>query len=242
MPRPDCGRWSTATGRSGSARRSDGREARPRARRTRAVGGPGSRAPGGPKGASSGAKAASGSSTRRYSRRVWGPLVDEHTISVDQAPIFYRSAPVASGVSTPLYLHGVPTSSDDWSGLLERTGGIAPDLIGFGRSSKAANLEYTLAGLATFLERFLAEVGVERVTLVAHDWGAAACDPAPVPGHGRTRSGSGRGRSGAAAYAGASAVGGARPVAGARVCGRLRTAAAPCHGGADRSRRTLAVA
>ncbi|TML99943.1 MAG: alpha/beta fold hydrolase [Actinobacteria bacterium] len=212
-----------------------------------------------------------------------GPLVDEHTISVDQAPIFYRSAPVPSGVSTPLYLHGVPTSSDDWSGLLERTGGIAPDLIGFGRSSKAANLDYTLAGLATFLERFLVEVGAERVTIVAHDWGAAAglvfaqrrpqaidrlvlcdavplldgspargmepvrpgdaaCDPAPVPGHGRIRSGSGWGRSGAAADVGASAVGRAGPVAGARVCGRLRTAPAPCHGAADRSSRTLAVA
>ena len=99
--------------------------------------------------------------------------VDEHTISVDQAPIFYRSASVASGVSTPLYLHGVPTSSDDWSGLLERTGGIAPDLIGFGRSSKAANLDYTLAGLTQFLERLLAQLGLERFTLVAHDWGAA---------------------------------------------------------------------
>jgi pimeloyl-ACP methyl ester carboxylesterase len=58
--------------------------------------------------------------------------------------------------------------------LLERTGGIAPDLIGFGRSSKAANLDYTLAGLAAFLERFLAELGLERVALVGHDWGAAA--------------------------------------------------------------------
>ncbi len=58
--------------------------------------------------------------------------------------------------------------------MLERTGGIAPDLIGFGRSSKAANLDYTLAGLSAFLERLLAELSVERVTLVAHDWGAAA--------------------------------------------------------------------
>jgi pimeloyl-ACP methyl ester carboxylesterase len=57
--------------------------------------------------------------------------------------------------------------------LLERTGGIAPDLIGFGRSSKAANLDYTLEGLATFLERVLGELEVERVTLVGHDWGAA---------------------------------------------------------------------
>jgi pimeloyl-ACP methyl ester carboxylesterase len=100
--------------------------------------------------------------------------VEDHTISVDQGPIFYRSAPLARPVPTPLYLHGVPTSSDDWCGLLARTGGIAPDLIGFGRSSKAANLDYTLDGLATFLERFLDHVGVERITLVAHDWGAAA--------------------------------------------------------------------
>lgn len=68
----------------------------------------------------------------------------------------------------------MPTSSDDWSGLLERTGGVAPDLIGFGRSSKAANLDYTLTGLSAFIERFLAELGLEHVTIVAHDWGAAA--------------------------------------------------------------------
>lgn len=58
--------------------------------------------------------------------------------------------------------------------MLERTGGIAPDLIGFGRSSKAANLDYTLGGLAVFLGRFLTVLGLERVTLIGHDWGAAA--------------------------------------------------------------------
>jgi pimeloyl-ACP methyl ester carboxylesterase len=58
--------------------------------------------------------------------------------------------------------------------LLERTGGIAPDLIGFGRSSKAANLDFTLGGLAAFLDRFVTELGPERVTLIGHDWGAAA--------------------------------------------------------------------
>jgi pimeloyl-ACP methyl ester carboxylesterase len=102
--------------------------------------------------------------------------VEEHTISVGQGPVFYRSAPAptANPVSTPVYLHGVPTSSDDWCELLRRTGGIAPDLFGFGRSSKAANLDYTLDGLATFLERVLDELGVERVKLVGHDWGGAA--------------------------------------------------------------------
>lgn len=124
--------------------------------------------------------------------------VDEHTIEVAGAPVFYRSAPSATGAPA-LYLHGVPTSSDDWTELLERTGGIAPDLIGFGRSSKAGNLDYTLAGLVEFLERLLAQLGVDRVRLVAHDWGAAAglvlaqrqpelverivvCDPLPLTG------------------------------------------------------------
>ncbi len=98
--------------------------------------------------------------------------VDEHTISLDRLPVFFRSAP--AGRSTVLYLHGVPTSSDDWVEFLELTGGLAPDLIGFGRSAKTGNLDYSIGGHANFLERLLAELGVERVKLVAHDWGAAA--------------------------------------------------------------------
>jgi len=96
--------------------------------------------------------------------------VDEHTIQLDGTPVFFRDA--ESSRVPPLYLHGLPTSSDDWLGLLERTGGIAPDLIGFGRSSKAGNLDYTLEGHADFIERLLGELGVGRVQLVAHDWGA----------------------------------------------------------------------
>lgn len=72
-----------------------------------------------------------------------------------------------------LYLHGVPTSSEDWNAFLERAGGIAPDLIGFGRSSKAANLDFSLQGLASFVELFVSGLGVKRFKLVAHDWGAA---------------------------------------------------------------------
>jgi pimeloyl-ACP methyl ester carboxylesterase len=124
--------------------------------------------------------------------------VDEHTIEVAGAPVFYRSAPSPAG-TPPLYLHGMPTSSDDWLTLLERTGGVAPDLIGFGRSGKGGHLDYTLAGLAEFLERLLGALALERVSLVAHDWGAGAalvfaqrnperierlvlCDPLPLTG------------------------------------------------------------
>jgi pimeloyl-ACP methyl ester carboxylesterase len=97
--------------------------------------------------------------------------VDEHTISLDDSPVYYRSAD-RSGVPT-LYLHGIPTSSDDWLEFLGRTGGIAPDLIGFGRSGKGGHLDYSLTGLAGFVERLLDHLGVEEVQLVGHDWGAA---------------------------------------------------------------------
>jgi pimeloyl-ACP methyl ester carboxylesterase len=106
--------------------------------------------------------------------------VDEHTITLDQAPFFYLTAPApgttprAPGSGTPvLYLHGIPMSGDDWIPFLERTGGIAPDLPGFGRSSKAGNLDYSIDGHAAFIERLLEHLRVDRVMLVAHDWGAA---------------------------------------------------------------------
>jgi pimeloyl-ACP methyl ester carboxylesterase len=97
--------------------------------------------------------------------------VDEHTIELAGSPAFYRTAP-APGVPT-LYVHGVPTSSDDWTDFLERSGGIAPDLIGFGRSGKGGNLDYSIKGLTDFLERLLDHLDVDRVKLVVHDWGAA---------------------------------------------------------------------
>ncbi len=95
--------------------------------------------------------------------------VDEHTIELDSAPAFYRSA--GAPEIPALYLHGIPTSSDDWLAPLARTGGLALDMIGFGRSSKAGHLDYSIAGLADFVSRLLAWLGVERESLVAHGWG-----------------------------------------------------------------------
>ena len=90
----------------------------------------------------------------------------------DPLPIFWRRAPHAEATATPLYVHGVPESSDEWVAFLARSGGIAPDLPGFGRSGKPGSLRYTIDEYADFLERFLDLAGVERVRLVVHDWGA----------------------------------------------------------------------
>jgi pimeloyl-ACP methyl ester carboxylesterase len=92
--------------------------------------------------------------------------VDEHTIELAGSPLFYRSVS-APGVPA-VYLHGIPTSSDDFVELLERGGGIAPDLIGFGRSGKGGHLVYTIEALADGVEPVLPEL----VKLVGHDWGA----------------------------------------------------------------------
>jgi len=100
--------------------------------------------------------------------------VTSHTADLDGQPVFWRTAP---GADPPvLYVHGVPTNSDIWVPFLERTGGLAPDLQGFGRSGKRGDLDYTIAGFGRWLERFLAFAGADRVRLVVQDWGAVGLD------------------------------------------------------------------
>lgn len=74
--------------------------------------------------------------------------------------------------ATVLYLHGAPTSSDDFAPLLERTGGVALDLPGFGRSDKPAAFDYSVAGYGHFLDAFVELIAPARLSLVVHDWGA----------------------------------------------------------------------
>lgn len=97
--------------------------------------------------------------------------VDEHTIELAGTPVFFRHAP--TGATPVLYLHGVPTSADDWTPFLERTGGIAPDLPGFGRTGKGGHLPYSPASHADFIETLLGELDTDRVRLVVSGWGAA---------------------------------------------------------------------
>jgi pimeloyl-ACP methyl ester carboxylesterase len=102
------------------------------------------------------------------------PEASDHSGELDGLPIFWRSAPAPAeviGGAVPLYLHGVPNNSDDWVGFLRRTGGIAPDLPGFGRSGKPGSLSYTIAEYDGFIERFLDQMAIERVSMVMHDWG-----------------------------------------------------------------------
>jgi pimeloyl-ACP methyl ester carboxylesterase len=97
--------------------------------------------------------------------------VDEHTVDLASSRVFYRSAP-AQISPTPIYIHGVPASADIWVPLLERTGGIALDLPGFGRSDKGGHLDYSVSGLATATVDHMDRIGVQSAALVGHGWGA----------------------------------------------------------------------
>jgi pimeloyl-ACP methyl ester carboxylesterase len=93
--------------------------------------------------------------------------MSEHTEQVGGLETFWREsegAPI-------LYLHGVPTSSGDWIPFLERTGGFAPDLPGFGRSAKPASFDYSIPGYDRWIEAYADHVGLDRFSLVMHDWG-----------------------------------------------------------------------
>jgi pimeloyl-ACP methyl ester carboxylesterase len=97
-------------------------------------------------------------------------MIETHEGELDGLPVAWRSAP--SGAPSVLWIHGVPDSSELWTPFLERAGGIAPDLPGFGRSAKRGDLDYSIAGYANWLERFCGFAGVDRLRLVMHDWGA----------------------------------------------------------------------
>jgi pimeloyl-ACP methyl ester carboxylesterase len=80
-----------------------------------------------------------------------------------------------------VFVHGNPTSADDWLPFLERLEGrrrcLAPDLVGWGKSERRSGC-CTMDRLAWFVERFLDELAPERFDIVVHDWGAIALAPA----------------------------------------------------------------
>ena len=85
--------------------------------------------------------------------------------------LFYRRG----GDGTPLVcIHGFPTSSHDfaplWEPLSARFDLVAPDLIGLGWSAKPRR-PLTVGLQADAIGSLLAELGIERAHLLAHDLG-----------------------------------------------------------------------
>jgi pimeloyl-ACP methyl ester carboxylesterase len=93
------------------------------------------------------------------------------TDELDGHPVAWQEAPAAGALPT-LYVHGVPTNGDLWIPFLQRTGGVAPDLPGFGRSTKRGDLDFTMDWYDRWIERFLEFREIDRFQLVVQDWGA----------------------------------------------------------------------
>ena len=99
--------------------------------------------------------------------------LSERDLDVDGVHVHLVEAPREAGEPI-LYLHGNPTAGWLWEPFLERTGGVAPDLPGFGRSSLPGDFEPTLEGYARFLQSLADALVPERFALVVHDIGAIA--------------------------------------------------------------------
>ena len=94
----------------------------------------------------------------------------------------HNMAYVEAGEGDPIVLlHGNPTSSYLWRGIIPHLTGlgrcIAPDLIGMGDSDKLEDSgprRYRFVEHRRYLDAFLEAVGVnDKVTFVVHDWGSA---------------------------------------------------------------------
>lgn len=97
---------------------------------------------------------------------------EERRGTVDGLDTRWLEAPSSGAHAPVLYVHGVPTGGWEWKAFLERTGGYAPDLPGFGASAKLSSFDYSIEGYGRWLRAFADARGLERLSLVVHDWGA----------------------------------------------------------------------
>lgn len=119
--------------------------------------------------------------------------VHHRTVSVQGWDVFYREAG-SPDAPVLLLLHGYPTSSHMFRHLIpvlaEQYRVIAPDHIGFGRSSAPSvdEFAYTFDALAGVTRGFIDAIGVSRFTVYTQDYGApiawrlALSDPGSVEG------------------------------------------------------------
>jgi haloalkane dehalogenase len=98
---------------------------------------------------------------------------ESHYVEVHGSRLHYLD----EGSGDPiLFLHGNPTSCYLWRNIVPRLTShgrcLAPDLIGMGRSDKP-DIAYRFVDHYRYVEGFIETLGLERITLVLHDWGSA---------------------------------------------------------------------
>lgn len=91
--------------------------------------------------------------------------------------IFFRRGGNWADADSPalLLLHGFPSASWDWQrvwdDLCRRQRVVAPDFLGFGCSDKPPGHRYTIAEQADLVDGLTRALGLQRVHLLAHDYG-----------------------------------------------------------------------
>src|SRR5438270_2835086 len=86
---------------------------------------------------------------------------------------------VTGGGTPVVLLHGFPDSGRLWRNQVPALAGagfqvIVPDLRGYGRSDKPAEVEaYSLMHIAGDVLAIIADLNIPRAHVVGHDWGAA---------------------------------------------------------------------
>jgi pimeloyl-ACP methyl ester carboxylesterase len=105
-----------------------------------------------------------------------------------RSPVLIGGA--ASTGEAVVFVHGNPDAGSDWEPLMKPVAEfatvVAPDMPGFGRADKKADQDYTLAAYAAHLGGLINQLGIDRVHLVAHDFGGpfaltwAAANPEKV--------------------------------------------------------------
>lgn len=104
-------------------------------------------------------------------------MVHYRTAEVGDHRVFYREAG-APGSPTLLLLHGFPSSSHMYRGLIPRLADryhlVAPDLPGFGftQSPGRGEFAYTFDNLARVITGFTDTIGLERYAIYVFDYGA----------------------------------------------------------------------
>jgi pimeloyl-ACP methyl ester carboxylesterase len=117
--------------------------------------------------------------------------------------VFQTRQVVVDGVRSPVliggaghtgqavvFVHGNPDAGGDWEPLMKHVAEfatvVAPDMPGFGAADKRADQDYTLAAYGAHLGGVIDQLGIDRVHLVAHDFGGpialtwAAANPGKV--------------------------------------------------------------
>ena len=92
---------------------------------------------------------------------------------------FYWASKASDGLPTLLLLHGCPDTASLWSDLIASHlvpagyGVVAPDLLGYGASSKARDLEaYNFVNICANLAAILDQESLKQVIVLGHDFGA----------------------------------------------------------------------